>query len=327
MESLKDLLPSTATPSPTGSEPGPAKGGVRQGENGHYAYWLSPEEVAAIARQKEQWAMARMTVQDGCPSGSCLATNPYSGQQIEVHTCCACHDARWVVDLAVPVGQRSRYVPCPSCVGRAPADEEAWATARFDFRARARIPEGFAPYTFEAFDPKPDAAALDVVKRYARTWPPAKPLLLLESQEYGNGKTHLAVSALAAVWEWHGQTGLFVSSVELMERLQATFGQHRMSASEPEADAPETTADVLHDLRRTPLLVVDDLGAEQATEWARSRIYSLVNYRWSNKLPLIVTTNRDLGQFDGRIADRLMDGHLSTVVTLKGHSRRVPPVK
>ena len=38
------------------------------------------------------------------------------------------------------------------------------------------------------------------------------------------------------------------------------------------------------------LLVIDDLGTEQ-TQWSISKIYTIIDSRYRNKLPTIVTTN------------------------------------
>ena len=40
-----------------------------------------------------------------------------------------------------------------------------------------------------------------------------------------------------------------------------------------------------------PLLVIDDLGKEQPTEWAISRIYAIINARYEALMPTIITTN------------------------------------
>ena len=202
---------------------------------------------------------------------------------------------------------------CPQCAGAAPNSEQAWAAARADFRKRAHIPDGFANYRLDTFDPKPDGGARSAAQRYAKSWPPSHPFLVIESPASGNGKTHLAIGIMNAVWEEHHIIGMFVSAVELLERFQATFGA---------GESAETTSDVLDDLRRTPLLVLDDLGAEKPTEWTKSRVYSVVNYRSANRLPLIVTTNRDLTEFDGPIADRLADEQVSHVLTIRGPGRR-----
>ena len=57
-------------------------------------------------------------------------------------------------------------------------------------------------------------------------------------------------------------------------------------------------------------LVLDDLGSESPTAWAREKLYQLLNYRYNKKLMTVVTTNIDLNLIDERLASRLQDRHL-----------------
>lgn len=49
-------------------------------------------------------------------------------------------------------------------------------------------------------------------------------------------------------------------------------------------------------------LVLDDLGQEPPTEWAVSRIFDLVDHRWSENLPTIVTSQFPLDALEARLA-------------------------
>lgn len=50
-------------------------------------------------------------------------------------------------------------------------------------------------------------------------------------------------------------------------------------------------ADFLRNVRRFPLLVLDDLGAEEAKDYALRMVYSVIDERYKSGKPLIVTTN------------------------------------
>lgn len=71
--------------------------------------------------------------------------------------------------------------------------------------------------------------------------------------------------------------------------------------------------------RTVPVLVLDDLGAERPTDWAREELATLIQARYDKRLPIIVTTNYNgaelaarLGHDDPiigkRILSRLLDG-------------------
>ncbi len=69
-----------------------------------------------------------------------------------------------------------------------------------------------------------------------------------------------------------------------------------------------------------PLLVLDDLGQQKASEWVTEQLYILINRRYEYQLPTIVTTNippKDWPmRWGGAIASRVTG--MSTIIELKG---------
>ncbi len=53
----------------------------------------------------------------------------------------------------------------------------------------------------------------------------------------------------------------------------------------------EDERDLVDGIIRADLLVLDDLGAERATEWVEEMLHLLVNSRYNERRPTIVTTN------------------------------------
>ena len=47
-------------------------------------------------------------------------------------------------------------------------------------------------------------------------------------------------------------------------------------------------------IRTLDLLIIDDLGKEKATEWTSQTIYSIINARYENERPIVITTNYTL---------------------------------
>lgn len=124
----------------------------------------------------------------------------------------------------------------------------------------------------------------------------------------GCGKTHLT-AAIAHQQLERGSQVLFMTVSDLIDHLRATF-------------APTST--VLYDqlfsrLREVELLVLDDLGAEQSSPWASGKLFQLLDYRYSCRLPTIITVGqRVLQTVDERIRSRLMDKSIVTQVTFDG---------
>ena len=102
----------------------------------------------------------------------CVEWSEKQGWTLE-HTCCTCHDAGRVLNPREHATSPFRLMLCPQCTGAAPNSEKAWEAARAEFRKRAHIPEGFANYRLDTFDPKPDGGAKSAAQRYAKSWPPS----------------------------------------------------------------------------------------------------------------------------------------------------------
>jgi DNA replication protein DnaC len=137
-------------------------------------------------------------------------------------------------------------------------------------------------------------------------------MLLLTGQR-GLGKTHLACGILREVAERYGELGQFWPVIELLDRYRATFDESR---------ARETVEAVDEQLRRCAVLVLDDLGTSKSTEWAEERLFRLVDERYRDGRPLVVTTNQELLELQPRVVSRLSDAGCSTLVQFTGADRR-----
>jgi DNA replication protein DnaC len=75
-------------------------------------------------------------------------------------------------------------------------------------------------------------------------------------------------------------------------------------------------------IRGAFLLVLDDLGTENTTPWAREKLYQIFNHRYVERLPTIVTSNQDHRHVDERILSRLLDTHLTRDVPINAEDYR-----
>jgi DNA replication protein DnaC len=95
---------------------------------------------------------------------------------------------------------------------------------------------------------------------------------------FGTGKTHLAV-AIALHLIRQGVGVICKTSIDLLMDIKAAF---RYEGGEEEETAK---------YKRCPLLVIDDLGKEQCTEWSLPKLYEIINDRYEKCKPTVVTTN------------------------------------
>ncbi|GAB4269410.1 MAG: hypothetical protein Kow0080_12990 [Candidatus Promineifilaceae bacterium] len=150
--------------------------------------------------------------------------------------------------------------------------------------------------------------AFETAREYAnnpRDW------LVFNSVSYGCGKTHLA-AAIANYVTKQGEPVLFVVVPDLLDHLRATF--HPSSAHRLDRRFDE--------VKTAPLLVLDDLGTESATAWAREKLYQLFNYRYNARLPTVITTATPVDELDPRLASRMLDGSRCTFFLLEVPSYR-----
>lgn len=71
-----------------------------------------------------------------------------------------------------------------------------------------------------------------------------------------------------------------------------------------------------------PVLIIDDLGLEKATDWAAEKLDLIIDHRWLNNMALVVTTNALGKDLSPRIADRLRDTKRGRVVQIAAESYR-----
>jgi DNA replication protein DnaC len=96
----------------------------------------------------------------------------------------------------------------------------------------------------------------------------------------GVGKTHLATAALLAM-RAQGYSGQYVSDQELLLECRDSFRHH------------EGLEAVLEKYGGRNVLLLDDLGAENPTPFARETIGLLIDRAYRDAQDLIVTSNYD----------------------------------
>jgi DNA replication protein DnaC len=110
-----------------------------------------------------------------------------------------------------------------------------------------------------------------------------------------------------------GVPTLFLTVPDLLDTLRFSF------------DAEDTTFEErFEEIRTASLLVLDDFGTQNATEWAQEKLFQIINYRYINRLPLVVTTNLAMDQLEPRIRSRLADPELVTIVRITAPDYRRP---
>jgi DNA replication protein DnaC len=129
---------------------------------------------------------------------------------------------------------------------------------------------------------------------------------------YGCGKTHLAAAIANAAVE-AGVPTLFLTVPDLLDQLRYAYGSEDV-----------TFEDRFEQVRTAPLLVLDDFGTQSATAWAREKLFQILNYRYINQVPTVITTNLMLEEIEGRMRSRLSDPELVSYVQILAPDYRRP---
>jgi len=122
----------------------------------------------------------------------------------------------------------------------------------------------------------------------------------------GCGKTHLA-AAIANERLSLGHPVLYKTTPDLLDDLRSTFDPDRGMPYDQSFDQ----------VRNAPLLILDDLGTQSSTPWAREKLDQLLSHRFSQELPTVITTSTPIEQLEERIRSRLSDPRLCQVYTLE----------
>jgi DNA replication protein DnaC len=218
--------------------------------------------------------------------------------------------ARYLTVLGINILVGDGY--CPECAKKQYEAEQELERAKLQsvtaaLRRRKRetcgIPPKFMTEDFSTFKSGWQDKAFKICYEYANNFPVSKKplgyksLYLWSKDSWGTGKTHLAASILHQVlnsWKGDGPCPnvCFVSEPELFRRLQETF-----SFTREEERIRESAADIIYRLTHVDLLVLDDVGKEprRDMDFVRRTHFSVINGRYENKLPLIITANLDPG--------------------------------
>jgi DNA replication protein DnaC len=105
----------------------------------------------------------------------------------------------------------------------------------------------------------------------------------------GTGKTHLAVAIIKGLILEKGVPCLFYDYRQLLKEILNTYN--------PQVAATEM--DLLRPVLETPVLLLDELGAERPTSWLWDTVSRILNTRYNEKRTTIFTTNYPNGPSAG----------------------------
>lgn len=106
----------------------------------------------------------------------------------------------------------------------------------------------------------------------------------------GTGKTHLAASIANELIK-NGQPVIFGTLINLLTEVKDSYS----------IDG-EYESKIINKYSKIGLLIIDDLGKERPSEWTLEKLFTIINNRYENNLPVIITTNYNREKLRERLA-------------------------
>lgn len=134
----------------------------------------------------------------------------------------------------------------------------------------------------------------------------------------GNGKSHLTVSIFKEIMK-RNKTAIFISSSALITRMNESKNYN----------SNEKLTSLINLLSHVELLVLDDLGAHKWDSSTLENLYKIIDSRYENLKPIIVSTNCSVDELKFNLGDRIFDrlAGSCTFVENKGKSYREKDIK
>lgn len=187
---------------------------------------------------------------------------------------------------------------------------------------RMKIPKRYRDVSFEnyqAIKAYGQDLVLNRVKQYINSTDYKEGKGLLFVGPPGVGKTHLSVSILKEFFLKKAIVGLFRDTRTLLFDLKSTF------------DGSSSSRELMEEVLTAPILVLDDLGSERLSDWARDILHYIIIHRYNELKPIIITSNFEL-KSDNEIEDSLEErmgkaivsriGEICEVIHVKGQDMR-----
>jgi len=167
----------------------------------------------------------------------------------------------------------------------------------------------FSNRTFETFKDDENKEAKEKCLKYRNTYKDKDKNGLLIVGSYGTGKTHLA-AAIANDLIDEGIPIMFDTFGGYLQKLKNEFDSKKKYC--------------LENMKKIPVLFIDDIGKEKQTDWTESVLFDVINSRYEDMLPVVITSNyigKELEELLGSATySRLFE--MCTCVMMKGKDYR-----
>jgi DNA replication protein DnaC len=243
----------------------------------------------------------------GASHGRTSTTSLTNGNEI---LCEVCYHSGWIsYDVPITDPRFGQLFPCPACAPRRAAQRQQATVSAARSELDRELGKRLRRCSFENFElERPLKSASFAEKLYAvdaqramlrkaldtcRTYADAPAGWLFLFGTYGSGKSHLA-AAIANTVTGRGVQVTYTTAARLWDWLRVGYRSGEFESR-------------LGSIQAVPLLVLDDVGAEKLTDWVDETLFKLVNARYLDDLPTVLTSNEAASKLPGRVASRIRE--------------------
>lgn len=182
------------------------------------------------------------------------------------------------------------------------------------FDKNSLIPPKLKTATFASYDPKDKSQerAKDAMMDFVFNYQPDESRNILLTGKTGVGKSYLCVAGIKDLMD-RGHSAIFCSVPKLLTKIKQSY----------DADTKTKEAELLEAVETVDILVLDDIGAENKTDWRTEKLFEIVDARAGRHT--LYTTNKNSDELVEHLGERnfsrlMMD---TSVFKVTGKDQRV----
>lgn len=128
----------------------------------------------------------------------------------------------------------------------------------------------------------------------------------------GTGKTYAAYAIQRQLQEEMEINTRILSAPEMFDMIRDDY-QHKDSFN------------LERILANRGIIIIDDLGVEKPSEWVSETMFKIIDKRYREMIPTIITSNLELGELSEHLGDRVASRitEMCDVIKLEGVDRRL----
>jgi len=224
--------------------------------------------------------------------------------------------------LTADIVDGGKLIPCPLCAGQ---DKQRWLSANCGLEPRERVitlaryetafswPKTYQPDKAGALNRQRDDArraithALEIQKGIYTFW-----------GDYGSGKSH-ALYVIVSECLQRNVEAFYSTTAGVLDHLRTLIATQRQAQHEADPDR------FWQRLLNVPVLCIDEVDRFNATDWAMSQFFTLIDtrYRRRNSHLTAFATNKDPKIGDDEIGYLFSRMRESTMIRLQGDLRQM----